>query len=245
MGIKEDMEGDLTGADKPRASVSVRKKAADPNEPLRHEHGNGMREQPYLDDDGRRRVTLVQGRVPKYLANCKACVAEDVKRMAADAPEHDFDSTVFLIPELAPDSNLATAYLAKRYPGIEVAALSTIRPARLAVRKGASVVVVTRRVLKGQRFVGSSVRVVEDKRGELIEQQVPIEEYLPEIVESAPVVVDDCVTSTAATMFSDAQVDLGELSAQLSDHAAPRYTVVQYQRLPGSDEVVFTMRLLG
>lgn len=244
MGIKEEMEGDLADSVGKGPKVSVRKKTVE-TDPTKHEHGSGICDQAYFDDEGRRRITRVQGRIPKYQANCKACQAEDKKRAEAQPPEHDFDSTVFLIPEYSPDSDLAKLYLSKRYPGVELAALPTIRPNRLAVRKGCSVVVVTRRPQPGQHHFGPSRRLIEDKRGEMVETPVPLEEHLAEIHESAPLSVDDCVTTTAATMFSDASVDLAELASQLSDLAAPSYRIEQYTRVPGSDEVVFTMRRVG
>lgn len=249
MGLKEDMEGDLalaSAAATGKAKPSVRKRVElEPTTP-KHMHGEGaLCEVAYFDDDNRRRVRVERARVPPYVFNCKACIAEDKARMEAPPEDIDFDSTIFLIPESAPDATIAQVYLAKRYPGVELAALSTIRPARLAIRKGAQLVVVTRRALPGKPCVGPMTRLIEDKRGDMVETPVPPEEHLAEIVESAPIVVDDCVKSTAATMFSDAVVDLTELNLRLCDVASPRYYIAQYQRTPGSDELVFTMRALS
>lgn len=244
MGLKEEMEGDVTGAASAGPKVSLRKKAA-VADVTKHQHGNGMVAQIHFDEDGRRRSTQVQGRIPDYVATCKACIAEDQKRMAAAAPELDLDSTLFLVPEGGFDALVARAYLAQRYPGQDLAVLDTIRPARLAVRKGVMIVVVTRRVLSGQLQVGSPKRLVEDKRGDVTEVDVPPTEYLAEIVESAPISVDDCVNATSATMFQDAQLDLTGLCLTLCDLAAPRYFIAQYQRVVGSEEIVFTMRYCG
>jgi hypothetical protein len=246
MGLKEEMEGDVTGGAGSGPKVSVRKKAPVEQDVLiTHKHGDGRCEVAHIDEDGRRRVTPMQGRIPRYVFNCKACVADDQKRMALAAPELDLDSTVFLIPEMAPDSLVALAYLEKRYPGQELATMDTIRPTRLALRKGVTIVVVTRRALPGSKHVGSLKRLIEDKRGEMIEVDVSPAEYIAEIVESAPLNVDDCVAATAATMFQDAQVDLTELCLSLCDVAAPRYRIDQYQRVVGSEETVFTMRRCG
>lgn len=246
MGLKEEMEGDVTGAAGSGPKVSVRKKAPVEQDVLiTHKHGNGMYSAVHMDEDGRRRSTPMQGRIPRYVADCKACIADDQKRMALPPADLDLDSTVFLIPELAPDSQVALAYLEKRYPGQELATLDTIRPTRLALRKGVTIIVVTRRARPGQRGITPPRRLIEDKRGEMIEVEVPALECIGEIVESAPIDVDACVASTQATMFQDAQIDLTELCLALCDVAAPRYFIAQYQRVVGSEETVFTMRFCG
>lgn len=246
MGLKEEMNADLDAqAPRKSAEAALRRKAPKVD-PTIHVHGDGRCEEPWIDEDGRRRNRPAQGRVPKYVFSCKACQAEDKARMAA-APtltEDEFESTVFLVPENASDAKVVTEYLKKRYPGQELFTTDTIRPARLALRPGAQVVVLVRRPLPGQPHVGANFRQVEDKDGRQVEQPIPPAEHIPEVFESTPVVVSECVNATNATMFEDATIDISEFKARLGDLAMPRQYIAEYQRVVGSDEVVFTLRSL-
>lgn len=246
MGLKEEMTADLDAQAPRKAAEAVARKKLPKADPTVHDHGNGRCEEHWTDEDGRRRTRPAQGRIPKYVFNCKACQAEDKARMAA-APtltEDDFESTVFLVPESSSDAKVVNEYLKKRYPGQSLFATDTIRPARLALRPGAQVVVIVRRALPGHVHVGANFRHVEDKDGRQVEQPIPPVEHIAEIVESAPVLVSECVNSTGATMFEDATIDISEFKARLGEHAAPRGYIAEYQRVVGSDEVVFTLRSL-
>lgn len=246
MGLKEEMTADIDGQAKSKAADRVTARKAPKVDPTVHTHGNGACYEPYTDEDGRRRTRPVQGRIPKYVFSCKACQAEDAKRLAAPATlsEEEAEDTVFLIPENSTDGKIARAYLEQRYPQRELFALDTIRPERLALRPGSRVVVLSRRVLPGNKTVGSSIKQGEDKDGNVVDIHVPPETHIAEIVESAPIVVSDCVASTSATMFEDATIDISELRDRLSEHALPRHFIASYQRVLGSDEVVFTLRSL-
>jgi len=246
MGLKEEMSADIDAQAPKKAMEAVARRRAPKVDPTEHDHGDGRCMEPWIDEDGRRRTRPAQGRVPKYVFSCKACQAEDRKRLDAPATltEDDAENTVFMIPENATDAKVAREYLKKRYPGMELFIMDTIRPERLALRPGSKVVVLSRRALPGARGVGLAIKQSEDKEGRIVDVQVPPEEHIAEIVESAPVVVAECVASSSATMFEDATVDISELGHRLGEHALPRHYIASYQRVVGSDEQVFTLRSL-
>lgn len=241
------MTADVDAQAPAKAAEAVARKRAPKADPTVHMHGTGQREEHWTDEDGRRRARPAKGRVPTYVFNCKACQAADAKRMAAPptlVTEDDFANTVFLIPENSNDAKVVNLYLKQRYPGQELFCIDTIRPERLALRPGSQVVVMTRRPLPGKATVGNMFKIGEDKEGLITELPVPVETHLPEVFESAPVLVSDCVVSSAATMMEDATVDISELKDRLGELAAPRNYIAAYQRVIGSDEVVFTLRSL-
>lgn len=244
MGLKEEMTADIDALAVTKPVGKATKKA---NDPTVHTHGDGRCEEQWTDDEGRRRTRPAQGRIPSYVFNCKACMAEDAKRMAAPPviTEDDLEHVVFLIPERVYDSRVVRAYLSKRYPGMELLAMSDIRPARLAMHKGARIVVVNRRYLPGNSVLGPQIIQAEDRHGGVVETPVDPAQYIGEVVESAPLDVSECVMSSQGSMFSDATVDLKELCLRLCDLAAPTNYIAQYKRIVGSDEQMFTMRTLG
>lgn len=247
MGIREEMTADVDAQAPAKAMEAVARKRAPKADPTVHNHGTGKCEEHWLDEDNRRRTRPAQGRVPTYVFNCKACQTADTKRMAAPptlSSDEDFENTVFMIPENASDAKVVSLYLKQRYPGKELFCIDTIRPTRLALRPGSQVVLLVRRPLPGKSKVGNMFKLGEDKEGLITELPVPLEEHLPEVYESAPVLVSDCVVSAAATMMEDATVDISELKNRLGELAAPRNYIAAYQRVIGSDEVVFTLRSL-
>lgn len=247
MGLKEEMTADLDPKVLEKATAasatSKTKRVADSV----HQHGNGRVEEAWIDEDGRRRTRPAQGPIPKYVFSCKACIAEDAKRMAAPSSltEDDMENVVFLIPERNYDATVAQAYLAKRYPGMSLFATSTIRPARLALHKGAKIVVVNRRPVPGTSMVGPSSIQTEDRHGTAIEKPVPPSDYLNEVVESEPITVSDALAAAPGSMFADQSIDLTELCLRLCELAQPTCFIAQYRRTVGSDEQVFTMRTSG
>lgn len=183
-------------------------------------------------------------RRPPYQFSCKACMAEDVARREkeCDYSDEDFENTLFLVPENDYDSNIARLYVTNKY-GERAQVTTELRPERMATWRGGRVVVITRRQLPG-KDLGTRLRMEENKFGELVELAVPLTEHLPEIFESAPVIVADIVAATAATMLSDAIVDLTEFHDILCELAAPRYLVFTIQKRPDRPEVWMKMRLL-
>jgi hypothetical protein len=241
--LREEMSGDLAPKTAgPNMSVTARKAKPATADATGHNHPPEQYAEQWKDDDGRRHTRSATGRTAKYLASCKACLAEDAARMAGPAPTHDWESTVFLVPERQDDQKIIRVYLEKRYPGQELFITSDIRPTRLAIRKGVSIVVLTRRRLPGQKFVGGLSKYVENKLEQMVLQEIDPADLVPEVMEAAALNVDDCVTSHAATMFDDASVDLSELRDRLCDLAAPNYRIETYQRVVGSDEIIFALR---
>lgn len=213
---------------------------------LEHSHDLEPRAENWTDEDGRRRTRQIAGRRPTYQWNCRACNAEDIARRESPPTltDDELKNTLFLIPEHTHDSALARLYLEKRYAKPELAALCDLRPQRLATWQGAQIVVIARRPAPGKGRIGDAFRRSEDKHGNTVDIQIPVEEFLPEIYESKPIVIADCVVASKATMFSESISDVSELQSRLSEFALPRYYIASYQRVVGSDERWFTLRSL-
>lgn len=240
MGLKEEMLKDVGDAAKPVVAV----KKTDGK--VEHVHPSGFVEIATHDGDGHRRLTQVPGRKPAYINTCKACFAEDIARREA-APtltEKELENTIFLVPERDFDQALVRLYLERRYADVAITAMSDIRPERMATWPGSQVVVVTRRVAPGRKALGGKFELKENKKDEMVEVPIPMENHLPEVFESAPVVVSECVQSSVATMFADASVDVTEFRTRLAELCAPVFTIAQYQRVVGSPERVFSMRVV-
>lgn len=236
MGLKDELkraeEADAAGDSGPqkapklsarRAAVSI---GADGERVYKHEH--------YRDQ---------AGVMPDYYIGCKACIADDIKRRGVSIPEEQLDSTVFMIPENSVDAKIVRAYLQGKY-GDEIYMNCNIVPTRLAAHHDAQVVVVTRRGSNGGGNVRSTTEVLEDKKGNPVFLDKPLDSFFDEVFESAPIRVSESVTQRSASMFEEASVSLGPLLSKLAAVAGPRYSVASYLYKAGSDEVQFTQRLV-
>lgn len=176
-----------------------------------------------IDEDTKKRLTrYVDGRTPRYRWDCEGCRYDDRKRMAT-APtitEYEMERTLFLVPEAQYDQRVAREYLRRRYGNVDHRAVSQVNLERMGQVKSARIVVVTRRGRPG-RPIGAGITRTMDREGVWREVEVPPETYLRDIVESAPIVVDEAVEVTSANMFADRSIDLGELVARLGEVASP------------------------
>lgn len=205
----------------PEMSSSKYKEPAAEKAP-QHKHPSGVRDQAVgFDDQGRRVIREVQARVPTYIFSCKGCIAEDKARMSAPTTltEEQIEKTLFLIPEGDYDQQVVREYLKIRYPEAQNV-VAMFHAERLSYIKGAQIVVVTRRGKNGGH-PGPSWRRQKDVEDVWKETKIPPETYLDEVVESAPVVVAQCMDVSPANMFSDQQVDMSELVVRLTELAMP------------------------
>ena len=207
-----------------------------------HKHPRGVRDEiTGFDDLGRRIIQQVQDRVPTYVFNCKACQAEDRARMEAPPTlkPRDYEVTLFLVPESEYDNSVCRAYLAKRYPELEqsqASIVSAFHAEKLTYVKGAQMIVVTRRP---KSLRGPGLRRIKDDENKWIDVPVPPETYIDDVIESAPLVIDECLDVKPATMFSEQSVDMTELVARLAERAFP------YRIAPPADpkDKMYVMRL--
>jgi hypothetical protein len=207
---------------------------------IQHRHPSGFRDDVVgVDEQGRRQVRSVPARTPTYVFDCPACVADDKARIAAPPTmtPAEVSTTLFLIPESDYDRSICALYVRGRYP--EAQSVShQFHAEKLAYVKDARIVVITRRGLNG-KAPGPGSKRQKDEEGKWEDFKLPPETYLPEVVESAPIIVADCMDVVPATMFSEGSVDLTELTARVAERAYP------YRIAPPADprDKMFVMRL--
>jgi hypothetical protein len=205
-----------------------------------HMHPTGWRDEVVgVDEQGRRQIRQVQARTATYVFSCPACIAEDRARMKAEPTltAAELGTTLFLIPESDYDRDVCRLYLAQRYPTAQSIS-HQVHCEKLSYVNGARVVVVTRRG-EGGKMSGPSTKRRKDEEGKFEDFKIPPETYLHEVVESAPIVVAECMDVVPATMFSEGSVDMNELVARLAERAFP------YRIAPPSDprDKMYVMRL--
>lgn len=187
-----------------------------------HAHPTGVRDEVVgVDEQGRRQIRQISARTPKYVFNCAGCVAEDKARMAAPPTltAAELESTLFLVPETDYDREICRIYVQQRYPAAKSVS-HQVHAEKLSYVKDARIVVITRRGLDG-KLPGVGWKRMKDEEGKFDDFKVPPETYLNEVVESAPIVVAECMDVVPATMFSEGSVNMTELAARLAEHAAP------------------------
>lgn len=215
------------------------RKTSDHAPVLKHEHpAGGMHEEVVgYDDAGRRLLRMAQDRTPTYVFKCKACQEDDRARMAAPPTLLNLEQTLFLIPEPEYDGQVARAYISARYPEAKNI-VCAFHAEKLSYVKGAQIVVVTRRGLNG-KITGPRTKRTKDEEGTFYDAPIPPETYLSEVVESEPIDVASCMDVVPATMFSEQQVDMKELTSRLAERAAP------FRIAPPADpkDRMYTMRL--
>lgn len=161
-----------------------------------------------------------------YVADCPACRLDDDRRRDLTQPpqvsDEDLYRTIFLIPDFAPEHRIAELYLQKRYPGA-VNIGSSLNYNLVPQMPEIQVVVVCRRPLPGGEITPHVRKVLRaDNKWE--EEQVPLGELVPEVLEAAPIVVGDAVEVSAQSLVSATVVNTDELVERLAD-VAPGYRV--------------------
>jgi hypothetical protein len=161
-----------------------------------------------------------------YVADCPACRLDDLKRRDMSQPPQvgaeDLYRTIFLIPDYAPEHRIAELYLQQRYPGA-VNIGSSLNYNLVPQMPEIQVVVVCRRPVPGHEIT-PHVRKVLQADNKWIEESVPLTELVPEVLESAPIVVGDAVEVSAQSLVSASQVNTDELVERLAE-VAPGYRI--------------------
>lgn len=189
--------------------------------PTRHEHPPVHHT--VVDDviDGGRRITRTQERDRSvYFAGCRLCQLQDRERMQTEPPPIDFERTLFFVPETDYDQQIARAYILHRYGEEAQNIVHAFNAEKLTYVRGAQIIVVVRRALPG-KMLGKREKRIKDEEGKWDDQPVPPETYLNEIVESAPIIVEDVVRVTKADMYNEGSVDMSELIERLGELVFP------------------------
>lgn len=189
------------------------------------------------DEQGRPVYVQEPGPAAGYIFNCKGCMWEDRQRLRETPNLPDLETVLFLVPRVEYDEKIAREFIGRRYPdAIHIG--SAFNPERLIYVPNSRIVVITRRALPFKN-TGPRYKRRQDEEGKWVEWEVEPEQYLSEIVESAPIVVADCIHVDQGTMFSDQKLDLSGLIARLAEVAFPYKITV-----PGHpDDKLYYMRL--
>jgi len=161
-----------------------------------------------------------------YVHSCSACQLEDKARRDMSNPpqvvEDDLYRTIFLIPDYAPERRIAEMYVQRRYPGASNIG-SSLNYELVPQLPDIQIVVVCRRPEPGYTLSPHvRPRLRADNKWE--EEQVPLEELVPEVLESAPITVGESVQVSAMSLTTAARVNTDELVERLAE-VTPGYRI--------------------
>lgn len=163
-----------------------------------------------------------------YLHTCKACREADKARSAPDKralSEADLAHTTFLLPEDSYDNQVCRAYLLSKYPDHDHQFItSMINLDMLTGWEREDTIVVIRRVAGPQGF-GPRIKRQKDEENKWADIEVPPHTYVPEVVESAPLLVDELVSRPKANRYVKAPIDYMPLVERLTEFLVPTYRV--------------------
>jgi len=167
----------------------------------------------------------VNRRKAHYVASCPACQREDEERRSATEPQIPADElyrTIFLVPNYQPEHNIAMAYIKRRYPAAPNIG-SSINYQLVPQMPEIQIVVVCRRVAPGFEITPyQTAQLRADNKW--VDVPTPMAELLPEVLESAPIVVGDYCDVTQNSLVQEGAINVDRLVDALAD-AAPGYRV--------------------
>jgi hypothetical protein len=168
------------------------------------------------DNDRRRHV--------HYNAACPACRLDDKARRepGPHISEEELYRTIFLIPDFAPERRIAEIYVQRTYPGAQNIG-SSLNYQLVPQMPDIQIVVVARRPEPGHSLtphVKQQLRI--DNKWEEI--QVPPEELVHEVLESAPITVGDSVQVSPMSLTTHSMVNTDELVERLAE-VSPGYRI--------------------
>jgi hypothetical protein len=162
----------------------------------------------------------VNGRESMYWHDCPACQADDDARRELkqpQIPDQDLGRTFFLVPDYAPERDIAVMYLKQKYPRAKNIG-HEINMQALPYVQGAQVVVVCRRPRPNTELTPiGKLELMKD--GKWKEVKTPIAEMVPEVLESAPIGVADSIAVSQPSVFVPSTVSTDELLERLTDVA--------------------------
>lgn len=159
-----------------------------------------------------------------YNSACRACQLDDKARRepGPHIPEDELYRTIFLIPDFAPERRIAEIYIQRNYPGAQNIG-SSLNYQLVPQMPDIQIVVVARRPEPGHSLtphVKQQLRI--DNKWE--EVQVPAEELVHEVLESAPITVGDSVQVSPMSLTTHSMVNTDELVERLAE-VSPGYRV--------------------
>lgn len=174
-----------------------------------------------------------------YSAACPACQLDDKARREATEPQvaqEDLYRTIFLIPDYAPERQIASLYIQRRYPGA-VNVGSSLNYRLVPQMPEIQIVVVARRPLPGSLVTPHLTKLLRaDNKWEDV--AVPLDDLVPEVLESAPILVGDTVKVSPSSLIMEQAVDVSELVERLCE-ASPGYRV--FKQNPPDQLIVLQM----
>jgi hypothetical protein len=163
-----------------------------------------------------------------YLHTCKACREADKARSASDKRalnDADLAHTTFLLPEDQYDNQVCREYLRLKYPDHDHQFLtSSINLEMLTGWEREDTIVVVRRVAPPHGF-GPRYKRQKDEENKWADVEVHPSTYVGEVVESAPLLVDELVTRPKANRYVKASIDYRPLIERLTELLVPTYRV--------------------
>lgn len=213
---------DIISEDPPPSQETITIAKAKPAPaPTRHEHPPVHHTVIADVSDGGKRITQTVERPRSvYFAGCRLCQLQDRERRESEPPPIDYDATLFFVPELDYDQQIARAYIRHRYGADATNIVHAFNAEKLTYVRGAQIIVVVRRPLPG-KLLGKREKRIKDEEGKWDDQPVSPEEYIGEIVESAPLIVEDVVRVTKADMYNEGSIDMSELIERLGELVWP------------------------
>lgn len=139
-------------------------------------------------------------------------------------PADRLASTIFLAPRSSYEFALAREFLLKRYPNVNLSQLRDYIPIGqlpAMLRDRVQLVVIVRRGINpDQRGAKPGTRIVDKKTGEMPEER-PYSELIPDVIESAPLQLIDCIDADTDLYGANAEFSTDELVERLSEIAYP------------------------
>jgi hypothetical protein len=159
-----------------------------------------------------------------YVANCSACQLADKARRVGGPhiPDEDLYRTIFLIPDFAPERRIAEIYIQRNYPAAQNIG-SSLNYQLVPQMPEIQIVVVCRRPEPGHALRSHVIkRLREDNKWE--EVQVPPEDLVDQVLESAPILVGESVHVSPMSLTTHTMVDTNELVERLAE-VSPGYRI--------------------
>lgn len=162
----------------------------------------------------------VSYRTPVYYGSCRACIIEDEKRSGADKPalytEEEQQDITFLYPEDSYEGAVCQAYMAKRYPyaPFHNSQLSLLTMLQLPA---GNKIVVLKRTGKPGKPMGKRYKRSQDEEKRWADQEIDPNEYIDQVVESAPLDIRGALITHEGDRFTRANIEHTEFLDQLAD----------------------------
>lgn len=161
-----------------------------------------------------------------YVNTCPACRFEDVARSGLDNPhiaEADLDRTTFLLPATDVDGAVCATYMAHKYPNAQWVGYSLDLQKLGGWVEGEQIVVVRRDSGPSPKRPASRRALDEEGKWETV--QVPHEELLSDVVESAPIDVRRALEISRADKFTKSKLDYMKFVNRLAEYMPLPYRI--------------------